>query len=387
MSEQALPPSLSAPLPDLLRDFDGKAVATASQWKRFRKDILKRVQDEMYGALPMTPDGIAFEVLREYKDALGGAATCRIVRIHFAAPDAPNIQLIVFTPNHRRGKVPCFLTIGFCGNHVLTHDPRVPEHTGWNFGSCKGRGSLAADWQLERTISRGYALAHFCYADVDEDRIDHEGGIRSWEDRLAARSQQTTNRGSVAAWAWGIHRAVDYLVTDGRINGKRIAIMGHSRNGKAALLAGATDERIALVIPHQSGCGGAAPSRGAIGEKVADINKRFPHWFNAKFKTYSDATERLPFDQHHLIACIAPRPVLLSNAVQDSWANPDGQFEALRASRPAWELLGKTDSAIPDTVTQGKLSLGRQGTFLRAGSHAVTADDWAAFLDFADRWL
>jgi len=121
MSEQALPPCLSAPLPGLLRDFDGKAIATSGQWRRFRKDILKRVQDEMYGSLPVTPDGIAFDIESEFKDALGGTATCRIVRIHFADPDAPNIRLILFTPNKRRGKVPCFLTIGFCGNHTLTH--------------------------------------------------------------------------------------------------------------------------------------------------------------------------------------------------------------------------------------------------------------------------
>jgi hypothetical protein len=183
---------------------------------------------------------------------------------------------MLFTPNKRRGKVPCFLTLGFCGNDSLTDDVRIPERSGWNFGSCKGRGSLAAGWQLERTIARGYAVAHICYADIDEDRIDHEGGIRAWEDRIAGKPKQTINRGSVAAWAWGVHRAVDYLITDAKVNGKRIAIMGHSRNGKAALLAGATDERIALVIPHQSGCGGAAPSRAAIGEKVSDINKRSP---------------------------------------------------------------------------------------------------------------
>jgi dienelactone hydrolase len=387
MSEQAIQPGLSMQLPELLRDFNGKPVETAGQWKRFRKDILKRVQDEMYGALPATPPGMAFEVTSEFKDALGGTATCRIVRIHFDDTDALSIQLMLFTPNKRRGKVPCFLTLGFCGNDSLTDDVRIPERSGWNFGSCKGRGSLAAGWQLERTIARGYAVAHICYADIDEDRIDHEGGIRAWEDRIAGKPKQTINRGSVAAWAWGVHRAVDYLITDAKVNGKRIAIMGHSRNGKAALLAGATDERIALVIPHQSGCGGAAPSRGAVGEKVSDINKRFPHWFNAKFKAYSDATDRLPFDQHHVIACIAPRPVLISNAVQDTWANPDGQFEALRAAQPAWALLGKNDSGIPATVEQGKVSLGRQGTFLRPGVHAVTADDWAAFLDFADRWL
>ena len=387
MSEQGLPQGLSSPLPELLRDFSGRQITTSGQWKRFRKDILKRIQDEMYGSLPATPSGISFDVTNEFKDALGGLATCRLVRIHFDDVDAPNINLMLLTPNNRRGKVPCFLTIGFCGNHALTNDARIPERTGWNFNSCKGRGSLTADWQLERTISRGYAVAHFCYADIDEDRIDHEGGIRTWEDRQAGRAKQTINRGSVAAWAWGVHRAVDYLITDAKVNGKRIAVMGHSRNGKAALLAGATDERIALVIPHQSGCGGAAPSRGVVGEKVADINKRFPHWFNATFKTYSETPDKLPFDQHHVLACISPRPVLLSNAVQDTWANPDGQYTALRAAKAAWDALGKHDAEIPATVTQGNVSLGRLGTFMRPGNHAVTADDWAAFLDFADRWL
>ena len=158
MSEQAIQPGISMQLPELLRDFSGKPVETAGQWKRFRKDILKRVQDEMYGPLPATPPGMAFEVASEFKDALGGAATYRIVRIHFDDADAPNIQLMLFTPNKRRGKVPCFLALGFCGNDSLTDDVRIPERTGWNFSSCKGRGSLAAGWQLERTIARVHAV-------------------------------------------------------------------------------------------------------------------------------------------------------------------------------------------------------------------------------------
>ena len=150
--------------------------------------------------------------------------------------------------------------------------------------------------------------------------------------------------GTIALWAWGFHRVVDYLTTDGkdRVDPKRIAVVGHSRNGKTALLAGAFDERIALVIPLQAGCGGTAPSRTADtrAESVKRINTSFPHWFCDNFQLFNDQTERLPFDQHCLIALCAPRPVLLPNAEEDLWANPSGQFELLRAASPVYQLLG-----------------------------------------------
>src|SRR5581483_953464 len=112
--------------------------------------------------------------------------------------------------------------------------------------------------------------------------------------------------GTIAAWAWGIQRAIDYLVTDPDIDAARIIVVGHSRLGKTALLAGAFDERVAMAIPLQAGCGGTAPSRGKVGESVKQINTAFPHWFDDEFKTFNDQPERLPFDQHELVALCAP---------------------------------------------------------------------------------
>ena len=187
--------------------------------------------------------------------------------------------------------------------------------------------------------------------DVDPDTPGQRG-----LQRFFPTSDPADASGTIGAWAWGLQRAVDYLVTAPGIDPRRIVVTGHSRLGKAALLAAAFDERIALAIPHQAGCGGSAPSRAriAIGkpfntldtprtkppETVADINDAFPHWFNGNYKLFNDAPERLPFDQHCLVALCAPRPVLFTNAQEDEWANPDGQFEVLKAADPVYRFLG-----------------------------------------------
>jgi hypothetical protein len=268
------------------------------------------------------------------------------------------------------------------------------------YDSCRGtaagrateeaRGSQAEDWALDQTIGRGYALASFATSDIDPDRVDASGELAAQLARTEpgrVPRPPTRDRGTIALWAWGIHRAVDYLVTDPDLDSKRIAVVGHSRNGKTALLAAAFDERIALAIPHQAGCGGTAPSRGKVGESVEQINNGFPHWFNAEFKKFAAAPERLPFDQHCLLALCAPRPVLFSNAVEDTWANPDGQFEMLRAAEPVYRFLGAGGLESPAKPEVGKLSGGTLGYFIRPGKHSMTRDDWKTFLDFADRHL
>ena len=153
----------------------------------------------------------------------------------------------------------------------------------------------------------------------------------------------------------GFPCAADYLVTLPELDRNRLAVVGHSRLGKAAIVAGAFDDRFAVVIPHQAGCGGTAPSRGTVGESVKQINDRFPHWFNAKFKTYNDDTDRLPFDQNALVAPAVPRAVLFTNAADDTWANPEGQFQVLKAAAPVYALLqagGLDADKMPET---GKL--------------------------------
>jgi hypothetical protein len=184
-----------------------------------------------------------------------------------------------------------------------------------------------------------------------------------------------------------LQRAVDYLRRDKDIDGDRIAVVGHSRLGKAAIVAAAFDERIALVIPHQAGCGGTAPSRGKVGESVRQINDHFPHWFDAEFKKFNSRPDRLPFDQNCLVALVAPRPVLFTNGTEDSWANPEGQFQVLGAADPVYRLLGVEGLAARRMPKPGRLIASRLGYHIRPGKHSMSKEDWKVFLDFADRYF
>jgi hypothetical protein len=257
-----------------------------------------------------------------------------------------------------------------------------------NKATDAGRGAQVDVWALEQSIDRGYAVATCYYGDIDPDRPDVRLGIQPHLRRPGTKPGPHDG-GSIAAWAWGIHRIVDYLITDQDLDPARIAVVGHSRLGKTALLAAAFDERIALAIPHQAGCGGSAPSRHANpkAETVQRINDSFPHWFNGAFKAFNTQPERLPFDQHCLVALVAPRPVLFTNAVEDEWANPAGQFQVLRAADPVYRFLGVEGLAAEAIPPPGQLVDSRLGYFIRPGKHSMTRADWKVFLDFADKHL
>ena len=391
-----LPPQAS--LPDPLVMFNGDKVTTPQQWFQQRRPELRQLfQHYMYGFLPPVPPKTSFLNDGIYTDFLGGRATLKLITIQVGPEGAPRIQLMVIIPNQHNGPVPLFLGMNFCGNHALIADPRIPVARGWVYDSCKGctngqatdlgRGSQAVDWPIEQILSRGYGFAAFCSSDVDSDRKDVSEGIYAWLAKYWKDSSLAVpaNRGTVAAWAWGFHRCVDYLVQDPAVDGRRIAVVGHSRNGKTALLAAAMDDRIALAIPLQAGCGGTAPNRGKVGESVKRINTAFPHWFNATFKEFNDEPERLPFDQNALVALCAPRPVLFSNAQDDQWANPAGQFEVLQAADPVYRFLGAGGLEAKSMPEPGKLSDGVLAYYIRPGKHSMTHQDWGAFLDFADR--
>jgi len=406
-------------LPDPLVMLDGRRVTTREQWEQERRPELKALfQHYMYGKIPR-PVKMSMKLHAVHRDVLGGKATLKVVRLE-AGDWGPAIDLMLVVPNERRSPAPVFLAMNFCGNHALTADPRVPLARGWLYNSCKGctnnaateaaRGGQSQDWPLARLVERGYALASFCSSDVDSDRKEVSDGIYRWLAhgdpssvaalrRVDLAKNNPTNRGSIAAWAWGFHRCVDYLISDRDVDARRIAAVGHSRNGKTALLAAAYDERIALAIPHQAGCGGTAPNRVApalaapqangrpIAETVGVINRSFPHWFNGEFKKFNDAPERLPFDQHALVALCAPRPVLFSNAQEDQWANPSGQFEVLQAADPVYRFLGVEELAAKTMPPHRQLVDSPLGYYIREGRHSMTADDWEVFMNFADRHL
>lgn len=383
-------------LPDPLVMFDGSRVASKQQWIDKRRPELKTLfQHYMYGYL-LPPEKVAAKIEHEDAKAFDGKATLRDVTISFGPPETPPIHLLLVVPNHRKGPAPVFVGIAFCGNHALVNDPAVrlptvwmyPNHPGVknNRATESGRGKEIDVWALEQSIDRGYAVATFYNGDVDPDRADARQGIQPHL-RKKDHKPGPHDGGTIAAWAWGVHRVVDYLCDHKDIDKKRIAVVGHSRLGKTALLAAALDERIALAIPHQAGCGGTAPSRNdnPKAESVKRINTSFPHWFDDTFKEFNDRTDRLPFDQHCLAALMAPRPVLFSNAVEDQWANPPGQFKVLQAADPVYRFLGVAGLAAKEMPSPGKLIDSKLGYYIRPGKHSMTKEDWKIFLDYADK--
>lgn len=382
-------------MPDPLVMLNGEKVSTPEQWVQQRRPELQRLfQHYMYGFLPPAPDKISAKVEVEDKAYFGGKATKKQVTITYH-PQAPAINLLLLVPNRRTKPAPVFVGINFCGNHTLVKDPAVPLPKVWTYSSCPGcvserateagRGGQAEVWNPELIIDRGYALAAFYSGDIDPDLPDFTDGIHPHYLPAGQTKPGPDTWGTVAAWAWGAHRVVDYLLTNDDIDRERIAVVGHSRLGKASLVAGAFDERIKLVIPHQAGCGGTAPSRGTVGESVKQINDRFPHWFDDEFTQFNEHPDKLPFDQNGLVALCAPRPVLFSNAVEDTWANPDGQFEVLKAAAPVYRFLKAGDLGADKPPEIGKLLDSQLGYFIRGGKHSMNKEDWLAFLEYADK--
>ena len=383
-------------MPDPLVMLNGQRVTTKDQWvKERRPELQKLFAHYMYGNAPPAPAKVVYKVERTDPKALGGKATLKEITILLAGADGPKIHLLLVIPNKRSGPAPVFAGMKFCGNHAVLDDPKIRLSTAWIYPNRKGvtkdnrateesRGSDVDVWALEQTIDRGYAVATFYSGDIDPDRADVREGVQKF---FGPKQPGEHDWGTIAAWAWGIQRVIDYLVTDGDLDAQRIIVVGHSRLGKTTLLAGALDERIAVIIPHQAGMGGTAPSRGTVGESVKRINTSFPHWFNGAYKRFNDQPDKLPFDQNALVALCAPRPVLFSNAIEDQWANPDGQFHVLLAADPVYRFLGVEGLSVKKAPPLGQLVDSRLGYYIRAGKHSMNREDWRVFADFADRHL
>jgi hypothetical protein len=380
-------------LPDPLVMLDGKPVKTKKEWFQVRRPELKALfQHYMYGWFPPAVK-VTGKIIYIDKNFLDGKATLKLATLNLGRSPAPQVHLMMVIPNHRKKPAPVFLGMNFNGNHALVSDTNVPLPTAWvpanppnvvnHHATESGRGTEVDAWALEQSIDRGYAVASYYCGDVEIDSTNAEGGVRE----MIHVPRAPDDWGTIAAWAWGLQRVVDYLARDRDIDSKRIALVGHSRLGKAAMLAGAFDDRVALVIPLQAGCGGTAPSRGKIGESVKRINTTFPEWFCGVFKQFNDQPELLPFDQDCLIALCAPRPVLLGAAVEDTWANPAGAFAMLQAASGAYRLAGAGGLAASTMPENNVLIDSDLGYFIRPGKHSMTRGDWKFFLDFADKHL
>ena len=388
-------------LPNPLVSSAGESVTSAATWRDQRRgEILKLFEDHVYGRMLGPFEGARIELLEEDRHALAGRAVRRQTRIHFGDDaSAPTMDLLLYLPAGARS-VPVFLGSNFNGNHTIHTDAGILLSESWiprnddkgvvdHRATEAARGSKASHWSVERILERGYGLATVYCGDVEPDFDDgYANGVHPLFYQQGQTRPKFHEWGSIGAWAWGLSRGFDILQQDSDVDTSHIAVMGHSRLGKTALWAGACDERFAMVISNNSGCDGAALSRRCFGETVAAINTSFPHWFCDHHHTYNNRETELPVDQHELIALAAPRPVYVTSACRDRWADPRGEFLGAVHASPVYELLGKQGLGATAQHMPGvdeALRNGHVGYHVRTGGHDVTEWDWDRWMDFADR--
>jgi hypothetical protein len=350
----------------------------------------------VYGSFPHGPKSTRFEVIAEKNDAVNGKAIAKQVRIYFGN-SSEYMDMLLYLPVKASRPVPVFIGLNFMGNHTVLDDPWIPLTPRWvsnrsDFGITdnktneRTRGAQSTRWCAEMLIDAGFGMATAYYGDLEPDHPEGwKTGIRTT--LQSATGLQPEQWGAIGAWGWGLSRMMDYLETDKMIDAKKVVITGHSRLGKAALWSAANDKRFAMVVSNESGEGGAALARRNYGETVQRITTVFPHWFVAKYSTYSQDPSKLPVDQHMLLAVMAPRPLYVASAQDDQWADPYGEFLSAYHAGPVYDLFGKKGLGI-EQMPAPEAPVGDVIRYhMRQGEHDIKPYDWEQFIAFAKRHL
>lgn len=389
-------------LPDVLAGPDGRAAATAAAWRSTaRPHQFALLERHVYGRrLPAVPVRVVGAVDRAAAALADGTKATRLqARLRLGdAADASTTDVLVYLPE-AADPVPVFLHLNFKGNQAEHPDPGIRLCNAWLPDDPKNgivdhrateasRATHARRWPVEALLARGYGVATACYGDVFPDRADgRAASALASLGRPLEGDLPDDEPGAIATWAWQLSRILDWLVTLPEVDAAKVIVVGHSRNGKAAVWAGACDERFAMVVSNESGCGGAALERRNYGETIEAITRRFPHWFCPAFRSYADRETELPVDAHVTLAMAAPRPLYVASAIDDRWADPKGEFLAAAAAAPVWRLFGLeglgTAEWPPVDTPVGRTI----GYHVRAGKHDLLAEDWRRFADHADRTL
>lgn len=334
-------------LPPILTLNSGAPVRTVDDWRARRREIIDMLSREEYGYTPAAPEAVRARVLSA-EQVCAGKAEQRRVELSFDTPGGEHAFEFNLVMPVSAKPVPAFVALCF--------RPEIPDKY----------------LPMEEIADHGFAVASIYYQEVTADGPELDG--------LAAKYpiDPATGWGKIGIWAFAASRVMDYLETLDEIDHARVAVVGHSRLGKTALWCGAQDERFSLVISNDSGCSGAAISRGKAGETIQDITNRFPFWFCGNYKAWANREYEAPFDQHWLLALVAPRRLYVCSATEDEWAGPASEYRSAREASAAWRFLRAPGLTGPDELPapDAPLHFGSVAYHLRTGPHFQGRADW-----------
>src|SRR6266540_3113041 len=382
-------------MPDPLKLNNGAPARDAKTWlQKRRPEIVRLFEENQFGRSPGRPAGMSFDVFDKGAPALDGKAIRKQVTVYFSRDKAgPKMDLLIYLPAGARKPVPLLLNLSFSANSSVVDDPGVKPGEIWNREKKRvpaTRGSNLGRLNVAPFLSSGIGVATVYYGDIDPD---FQGGLPYGVRSLYLKPGQTEPApdewGAIAAWAWGLSRAMDYLETEKSVDAKRVAILGVSRLRKTVLWAAAHDSRFALVIASCSGEGGAALSRRWYGETVKHLTapSLYPYQFAANYQKFGDHVDQLPVDAHMLLALIAPRPVLLQTGDTDKWSDPKGEFFAAVGAGSVYRLLGKQGLEVDQMPIAGQAIMHTIGYYMHSGGHGTISSDWDQFLKFMQMHL
>ena len=328
---------------------------------RSREEMLEIMQKEVYGYMPPKPDRVEWTVKNNYiGNFCAGKATAQYVELtSYWGDKSFKFPFVAVIPT-AKGPHPFFIHINF--------RPNVPDRY----------------MHSEEIVDRGFACLSFCYEDVTKDNNDFTSGLAGMLYENGERGLH--DAGKIAMWAWAAQRVMDYAEQESRLDKSCSIVCGHSRLGKTALFCGATDERFTFAYSNDSGCSGAAITRDKVGETVEAITRVFPYWFCENYKQYVNREHEMPFDQHYVIASVAPRYAYVASAKEDEWADPASEMLACVAATPAYEEKGLAGLICENRLPEvgDVYHAGNIGYHLRAGSHYFSREDWNKVIDFVN---
>lgn len=357
-------------VPDPLVTLGNQKVESAKEWEQIRRgEVLDLFATHVYGKPSINrPNSLSFDVVYQDNEAMNGKAIHKQIDILYEGPNGKGgFRLFLYIPKNIEGAAPTFLLINNREKDIL--DPEVETDSDF--------------WPASYILDQGYAAATFQVSEIAPDDAEnpYEGSVHQFFD--GGEISPPYSWKTIAAWSWGASRAMDYFETDPDIQAQQVAVVGHSRGGKTALWAGATDQRFAFVVSNDSGCTGAAITRGKVGETVEMINTNFPHWFSDNYKKYNSSEEKLPVDQHMLLSLIAPRPIYVASSSNDTTADPQSEFLSLLYAQPVYKLFGKKGLPSKEFPPNDSPIIGSgMGYHVHTGDHSLTPYDWKQFIAF-----